>query len=220
MTQLVTIQQAARDALAAWLTTELSAVAGLVVQPRWFSVDVPLPAKAISIIDAGPRRIEWTDPEVLATTVIDAKTVEGVWAIGDVQQRVQLDVWAQSDVELDDLVARLDTALNARARGLGIANVDPVGAGLLLNLPGLWAPGIVDFAFDEPDVDQTADSANQAEWRATYRGAASMRLTAKAISPRLARIALKQRLSESDAASVNKDVMTVSATGETYTTEP
>lgn len=217
-TQLVTIQQAARNALALWLVTELEAVpGGIAIEPRWFETGRGLPPKAISIIDAGPRRVEWGDPEVLAQALVGTTLVTATWAVGDVEQPVQLDVWAQSDLELDDIMARLDIALNARARGLGVANVEPVGAGLLLHLADGWAPGIVEFAFGEPSTFQTADDANQAEWRAMFKGAASMRLSTKATTPRLARIALKQRISASDAASVTTDTMTVSASGETYT---
>jgi len=222
MALLTTIQQAARNALAAWLTAELAdADDTVVVEPRWFEVDRSHPPKSITIIDAGPRRIEWGDPEVLSQTSSGAANVVATWAIGDVEQRVQLDVWAPSDLELDDLIARLDVSLNAGHRGLGGANVEPVTAGLVLELDDGWSPGTVAFAFDEPFVSQVADDANQAEWRATYRGVASARLVATATSPRIARVALKQRVSETDAAAVNTDVMTLSgASTETYSTEP
>lgn len=217
-TQLVTIQQAARNALARWLIDELAATPdGIAIQPRWFEAGRSLPPKSISVIDAGPRKVEWGDPEILAVVNNGAANVDATWSVGDVEQPVQLDVWAQSDLELDDILARLDVALNARARGLGVSNAEPVGPGLLLNLDDGWAPGTVEFVFDEPSSFSTADDVNVAEWRAMYKGTASMRLCAKATSARIARVSLKQRVSESDAATVATDTMTVTATGETYT---
>lgn len=200
MSQLVTLQQAARNALAAWLLAELAPVGGgdgVVVEPRWFEADRKLPPIAISIIDAGPRRIEWTDPEQLIVTPSTPGFVEVVWGLGYIEQRVQLDVWTPSDVQRDDVMARLDISLNAGHRSYNGAtepNQDPVGVGLLLALGDGWEPGTVDFTFDEPDFDETADSVNQTEWRAMYRGVATARLTQKATSPKLARISLQQRL--------------------------
>jgi hypothetical protein len=219
MTQLVTITQAARDALAAWLVAELEPTGngdGVVVEPRWFEVDRRLPPRAISIIDAGPRRIDWTDPmQLLVVPGRTAKLVDVTWGLGYIEQRVQLDVWAQSDVALDDIMARLDVALNAGTRPLGIGNLDPVGIGVLLALADAWAPGTADFTFDEPNTDQTADMANQSEWHATYRGVARMQLVQVATSPKLARINLRQRLSEGAATASATDtvdtVTTVSA---------
>lgn len=218
MAQLVTIQQAARNALAAWLVTDLAAVSGLKIEPRWVEVDVAKLPLAITVIDAGPRRIEWGDPVLLSSTPINATQVEGVWALGDVEQRVQLDIWAPSDVQLDDIMARLDRSLNANVRPIG-GNGDPFAPGLLVNMVDGWAPGTANFLFDEPDTGHTADDANQQEWRGMYRGMMSARLCAKAISPRLARLKLKQRISETDAAAVEKDVLTLTTSTESYSTE-
>src|SRR5689334_9544536 len=126
--QLVSIQQAARNALAAWLTSELAPAgggSGVTVEPRWFEPDQQLPARAISIIGAGPRQVEWLEPDILAQAenAENPAQIDITWQLGAVQQRVQLDVWAQSDVELDDLVARLDRSLNAGERGIAAANI-------------------------------------------------------------------------------------------------
>lgn len=218
MAQLVSIQQAARNALAAWLRDDLASVAGLSVEPRWVEVDVTKPPLAITVIDAGPRKIEWGDPVLLSSEVVNATQVDGVWALGDVEQRVQLDVWAPSDLELDDLVARLDRSLNAGLRPVGITS-EPFAVGLLVNLANGWAPGTATFRFDEPNTDHTADDANQQEWRASYRGTMSARLVAKGTAPRLARLMLKQRVYDTDAAAVEKDVLTLTTSTETYSTE-
>lgn len=205
MAQYTTIQQAARNALATWLTSELASVTGgVAVEPRWVEADVPLKAKSLTIIDAGPRDIDWLDLAVLATANVDVevslpvKKVDATWNFGFITQPVQLDVWARSDVELDDIIARLDASLNKGAVGLAVANQDPFAAGLLLNLADGWAPGIVDFLFEEPVILQSPQSVGEGEWRATYRGRATAQMTQTARSVRIARILLKQKVYRAD----------------------
>lgn len=204
MTQLVSIQQAARNALAEWLTSEIASE-DIEIEPRWVESDRPLVSKRITIIDAGPRTVEWLQPEIVASTNVDTEggedvvKVDGTWSFGFITQPVQLDVWTQSDVELDDVIARLDAALNAGERGLGLTNVDPFRAGLLLALGCEWVPGNVDFLFEQPVVLQGPASVGEGEWRATYRGRATAQLVQSARSPRLARILLNARIYERDA---------------------
>lgn len=204
MAQLVSLEDAARRALTTWLRAELADVDELVVEFDWFERDRDLPPKAISIIDAGPRQMEWLQPEILKTVNVDlegatpVKKVDATWNYGFITQPVQLDVWAQSKPELKDIIARLDASLNKGARGLGLTNVDLFAPGLQLNLADGWAPGIVDFLFTDPDVLEAPDSVGQGEWRAMYRGRASAQMVQVARSPRIARILLEQRLRERD----------------------
>lgn len=204
MTQLVSIQQAARNALAEWLTSELASE-DIEIEPRWAESDRPLVSKRITIIDAGPRAIDWLDLEALALVNVDTEggedvvKVDATWNFGFITQPVQLDVWTQSDVELDDVISRLDAALNAGERGLGVANVDPFRAGLLLKLGCEWVPGYVDFLFEAPVVLQGPTSVGEGEWRATYRGRATAQMVQTARSPRLARILLEARIYDQDA---------------------
>lgn len=215
--QLVTIQQAARNALSTWLTTELAPAGGgdgVLVEPRWFEPDRPLPARAISIIDAGPRQIEWLEPEVLASVenAENADHIDITWALGAVAQRVQLDVWAQSDVELDDIVARLDRSLNAGERGVEASNVVPFRPGVLLELADGWDPGRVDFLFGEPEIVHTASSVGEGEWRAIYRGRFDGQLVQTATTAKMARLHLDARLREQDPASPDETPETTTIT--------
>lgn len=206
MAQFTTIQQAARNALAVWLTTELASVTGgVLIEPRWVESDQKLPAKRVTIIDAGPRDIEWLQPEPVATVNVDVenslpvKKVDSTWSLGFVTQPVQLDIWARTDVELDDLIARHDSSLNKGVVGLGDTNADPFNPGLLLYLSDGWSPGIVDFLFEEPVVLEAPQSVGEGEWRATYRGRVSAQMVQVARSARLARILLEQRIYVADA---------------------
>lgn len=204
MPQIISLQYAARRALAAWLRVELAAVDGLVVEPDWFERDRELPPKALSIIDAGPRQTEWLQPEILAATNVDIagppamKQVDATWNFGFITQPLQLDVWAPTKPQLDDIIARLDASLNKGARGLGVTNAMPFAPGLQMNLGDGWAPGIADVLFTDPDVLESPDSVGQGEWRAMYRGRATAQMTQVARSPRIARILLEQRLRERD----------------------
>jgi hypothetical protein len=206
MPQLVTIQQAARNVLASWLVAELSTVTGgVATEPRWVESDQKLPSKRITIIDAGPRDIEWLEPEALRTTNVDleagnpVKKVDVVWGLGFITQPIQLDVWARSDVELDDIQARLDASLNKGSRGLGLSNVDPFEPGLRRHLVDGWAPGIVDFLFEEPVLLQSPTSVGEGEWRAMYRGRATAQMTQTGRTARIARVLLKNRIYVADA---------------------
>lgn len=206
MAQLVPVEDAARNTLASWLRTELGSVTGVVsVESFWMEADRKLPAKQISIINRGPRSVEWLQPEVLASANIDleggapVKKADVTWALAVFEQPLQLDVWARSEPEVKDILARLDASLNKGERGLGIANSDPFRAGLLRPLGDGWGPGIVDFLFESPDVMQSPDSQGRGEFRAMYRGRASGQLTQSGRSPRLARILLEQRLRETEA---------------------
>lgn len=223
MALLVSVQQAAANALATWLSTQLAAVdGGVVVEPRWFEADRQLPPKAISIIPAGPRSIEWLAPSLLTQTNNGATQVDTVWALGFVQQPVQLDAWAPSDVELDDLVNRLDAALNQGQMGLGLALANPAANGLQLNLADGWAPGTADIAFDAPSIDETPSSVGETRWRATYRGQVNCLLTQAATTARIATLTLKQRLRVADPTdtAADFDITTITAAGDTHSTGP
>jgi hypothetical protein len=112
-------------------------------------------------------------------------------------QPLQLDVWAHTDTERDDLLARLEPALNAsKAKSmpsLALVGTDPVEQGIALLLSDGWE-GFVSYWFDEPQLTDTPDAVQRSEYRATYHGSAAMQLTIDAESPRLARLRLQQRL--------------------------
>ncbi len=204
MSLLVPIEDAARNVLATWIASELAAVSGLVVQPHWFERDRQLPAKAISIIESGPRQLTWLEPTVLDSTNVDMEDsdavtkVDATWCWGFVTCPLQLDVWATNEPELKDIVARLDLALNQGAAGIGGTKGAPFEAGLLLTLGDGWGPGVADFLFEQTSNPLSPESAVQGEWRAMRRGRATAQLTQVARSNRMARILLAQRLRQAD----------------------
>ena len=189
----VSIQQAAQNALALWLARELD---GVTLWDRWPEANVRLPAKAVSVLRAGARRDEALDPEPIARRDVDGAPGRAIftWRMRACTQPLQLDVWAHSDVARDDLLSRLEPALNAsKARSLpslALANADPVEHGLTLLLADGWS-GFAAYWFDEPAITDTPDAVQRSEYRATYRGTAMMQLTIDAESARLARARLR-----------------------------
>ena len=196
----VSIEQAAQNALARWLTRELD---GVPVWDRWPEANVRLPAKAVSVLRAGSRRDEALDPEPVARRDVEGIPGHSVftWRMRACTQPLQLDVWAHTDVERDDLLACLEPALNAnKARSipsLGLRSTDPVEQGLTLLLGEGWS-GFVTYWFDAPELTDTPDVVQRSEYRATYRGWAAMNLTIDAESARLARAQVRLRLDGRD----------------------
>ncbi len=196
----VSIEQAAQTALARWIAQELRDVP---VRDRWPEANVRLPAKTVTVLRAGSRRDEALDPVVLKSAPVAGASgrVLFTWRMRACTQPLQLDVWAHSDVARDDLLARLEPVLNAsKARSmpaLKLSGADPVEHGLALLLADGWE-GFASYWFDEPSLTDTPDAVQRSEYRATYRGSAAMQLTLDAESPRLARVALQQRLDGSD----------------------
>lgn len=222
MTQLVSIQQAARNALALWIASELNELEGLVVEPTWFESNRKLPPIAISIIGAGRRDIAWGQPELVASAPSGPNHVFGTYKLGYLTQRVQLDIQTTFEPVLQDVIARLDESLNKGAKGLGVVNCDPFANGILVPMLDGWEPGTADFLFGEVDENPTPASVMQGEWRAMYRGELNAMLVGKATSPKLARVNMMQRLRVTDAVDQTApyDVTTITATGETHSTDP
>lgn len=196
----VSIEQAAQNALARWIARELPDVP---IGERWPEANVRLPARTITVLRAGSRRDEALDPVAIKSVAVVGSPRRALytWRMRACTQPLQLDVWAHSDVARDDLLSRLEPVLNAsRARSLAplrVAQADPVEHGLALLLSDGWE-GFVSYWFDEPALTDTPDAVQRSEYRATYRGAAAMQLTLDAESPRLARMALRQRLDGAD----------------------
>lgn len=215
MSQLnVSIHQAAINALQRWLKSQLPR--DVQILSRWPEPNVKLPPKAITILPAGPRQDEFIDPYILSKFNISSTQAQYVWFAHSCTQPLQLDVWSAFDVFRDDLIARLDQALNKGAGAtLGGSVIDePTRHGVLLNLADTWT-GTVDCFFNAPFVDDDSDVVSRAEYRATYRGEARMNLTVTAQSARMASITIKQKLSEQPVADINLkfDNTTITNTG-------
>ncbi len=221
---MVTIQQAAANALATWLTAQLPV--DVDVNSRWPEPTEQLPPKSLTILLAGLADDELIDPAVVSqtNTAAPAVTATYTYQFRCRRQPLQLDVFTQYDADRDDIMARLDYALNAGASAsLGSDyNTEPVRNGLSLFLGDGWS-GIAEFLFEGPSLSDAPDSEQVTDFRATYRGYVDMMLTYTTVTPiaRLALIELRQKAHETVVAATNLStaVAEVTADGESYTDE-
>lgn len=179
---IVSIQQAANNALVAYLQPFLTDV---VISSNWPSPDRDLPEKAITIITAGARRDFPLDPKQIKNTLNGSTMVDTVWQVASCVQPFQLDIWTHSNIERDDLMARLDILLRAGPVGFSTPQ-DPVGNSLLLPVFDGWESSstTADFSFENYDDDDSSDSSGRNVYRSTYRGDANFMLTITKTSAR------------------------------------
>jgi hypothetical protein len=217
MGKRVSVGQAAANALAKWLETQLENVS---VYPRWPEPNVRL-SRAVTVAVVGRRQ------RLNVVTGFDLQTRQNLTAttalvgvrIGSFIQPIQLDAWATYDVDRDDIVDQLDDALTASAVATGVAQTDdPVRDGILLPLlEDDGFTGTVEFWFDEPDVDNTPDSVQRSEFRATYFGEARGDFTRVRVVPRMVNPSLHVLVSESNPPPAGQlyDTSTLSSNGAT-----
>lgn len=196
----VTVQQAAANAFCAWLQSKLLDV---VVEPQWPSPDVQKPDKSISIVTAGARQDLPIDLRIIKNTpdlTPGSKLTTSVWQVAACTQGFQLDIWATSDIDRDDIKARLDQLLHADASPLGLPFSNPVGGGCLIAVQDGWQDfgTIADFSFNEVDDDISSDTQPRDIYRATYSGDAYFMLAVTAVTARQTVITFTQRLSETN----------------------
>ena len=184
------IQQAALNSLATWLTSQISS--GVEISARWPSPDRALPAKAITIIKAGNTFDTPIERNIInqVDSLLDNSTI-ATWQIRSRRQPLQLDVWATTEPDRDDLLAQLDSALNA-AESPVTSFGDAAGSGLLLNIADGWVNSFADFSFDGPSITDTPDSVQRSEYRATISGDLYVMLTVDRTSARQIQIALSE----------------------------
>jgi len=113
------------------------------------------------------------------------------WRLRSCELPLQLDVWATSSAELDDLLARLEPELFVDATADELDGGGPVREGLLVDLADGWEGGVADAVFEAPQRIDSEDAVQRAEFRATYRGRADFVVTVKAQSARMAKLVFK-----------------------------
>lgn len=229
MALLVSIQQAAANALRAWLVKRLApAVHPDLIYDRWPEATVPLfdvkkeRTQALSILLVGAPTDELFSPVIVSETPINATSEMATWRFRCRRQPIHIDAWAAYDTHRDDLIARIEPAINASNQlTLGDATADIVRIGVTLPLADGWT-GVGEFLFDGPELLQTPDSNQQSEFRATFRGYVDVMLTQTAVTPLIASIILKQKAHTAPVApsTLFTDVATITRSGVTYTEVP
>src|SRR5690349_16248211 len=107
-----TVEQAACNALGAWLDSTLTDVT---VSDRWPEPDEKLPARAVSILLVGkPDDESVTLRDVQRIPVVgDTSVFDYVFRVRARTHPVQLDVWTHNSVNREDVLAQLEDALTA-----------------------------------------------------------------------------------------------------------
>lgn len=212
----VSVQQAAVNALVAYLKTQLAADANeITISDSWPEQSVNLPKKAITVILAGPRQDDDVGSYMrdISRVLVSGNVYRYRWTVKACRQPIQIDIWATNDVDREDLIANLDEALHqGEGVTLGTAGRNPFRDGILLNfLDTEDFTGTIDFTFEDgPDRDNAGDAAQRGEFRATQHGVAAMVLSLEAESPALIEAKLKMTLGEKGPSTT--DTYTITAT--------
>lgn len=138
------------------------------------------------------------------------------WAIRSAELPIQLDIWATSRVELDDLIARVYPLLDMDGTAARLDRGPRTG--LLLTLSDGY-DGVVDVTFDPPYRMVSESPVGRSEFRATSSGLAYFNVTIKAQTARMAVINLVTTVSTSSTVGQVANTATVkySSNGPTVT---
>jgi hypothetical protein len=213
MALIVSIEQAAANALTAWIASQMT---DCFCSPRWADASMEYGqtlGKAITVLYTGDPTVDYvSDDEVVGRTNTSATRADFRFLRSSFNQPYQIDVWATSEVERDDIVARLKDALNAsEGATLGRTNADPFRDGVLVAM-GDGRTGYADFLFDSAQKSDTADANARQEFRATYRGVAQLTESSVANRARL-RPTLHLNAHTTDAAAALGELAMVSTGG-------
>lgn len=162
------------------------------IEPKWPDADKELPNKGITILPAGPRKIEWLqEPELVSEEDLSPNTMKKYnWRIAECTQDYQLDIWTHYSDDRDDLVARLDRCLNVGDSALSTASLSTpsVDPGVALEMQNGWEMSNAYFLFDTIDYKDSPEQVMRNEFRATYKGSGMFNLIESSINPKLAKI--------------------------------
>lgn len=209
----VSLAQAAANALATWIGTQIT---DALVSTHWADASMEFggtTAKAVTVLWTGDQTVDYvSDDDVIAKSVTSSTRADYTFLRSTLTQPFQIDVWACSDVERDDLVARLRSCLNA-SEGLtvGRSNADPFRDGVLVALGDGWL-GFADFLFDSAQKQDTPDAIQRSEYRSTLRGSAQLVETGTVNKARL-RPTLKLQAHNTDTDSAYVETAALSTAG-------
>jgi hypothetical protein len=220
--QIVTIEQAALNAITSWLQSQLDNAMGeagwaerAAVFADWPNPKTPLAARTVTVLVAGAVQTTLVDPHVTKQVNASATKADYTWRVGVARVQLQVDVWAKYDAWMKDLVARVrEAAHKGDGATFGAANADPVTCGFTVALADGWE-GHAYVELDGPEYPGTPDSEQRQEYRALFRGWCDVNVEITARSPRLATLKFKQKLHESTTAPSTQKYETTTVTAST-----
>lgn len=142
-----------------------------------------------------------------------------LYRIADLDQPVQLDLWANCEVFRDDLWQLVEPLLNAPLResaGAAFSDIafDSIRYGVCVSLGDGWSGCFADFDFDAPQRIEDPDAVQRNEFRMMFKGSCGIFRTVKRQEPRLTRATLAQTVSGETAVS---QTTVVTSSGQTLT---
>lgn len=168
----VSTGQAGALALASYLQGQLSS--DIVILAKWPDAGTRKPKRMVTVVPVGRRqRLDVSqDKQILSRVNVNATTAQLVIRVGAYIQPTQLDVWDNTYAGRDDIIDQLDDALTqglmVTLPNAGVID-DPVRDGITIPLMVPYV-GNVDVWMDEPEIDDSPDSVQRSEYRATYFG--------------------------------------------------
>jgi hypothetical protein len=184
----VSVQQAAVNALAAHLRQYLPDV---VVDDRWPDPSRDMQLPALTILMSAARQDLPISGQDLSFQNVGAR-IKFQTQITAFEQLLQLDIWAKNQIQRDDILARLDEALNVDTLN------DDVMHGLNLISGDGWDDTYFDYYFESPELEDAPYTAIVDEWRARIRGHAWGILTVKRETARQSVINFQLKVQETD----------------------
>lgn len=195
------VGKASANALGAFLKQSFAqnGSGDVTVYSRWPN-GPDLKGRVISIIPVGNRVRDdsYGTIEVANRVNLSATTAQIRFRQGDLTQPLQLDVWCRSDDGRDDILAQLDDILHqGLPQTLNVLNSlqtitgDPVNDELSLPLAVPFDGDFATYQFDEESIDDTPDSIQRCEYRATFLGQARMPYSFFRTVPRLIAATMK-----------------------------
>lgn len=191
------------EALQAFLQTELGE--DVTVNTGWPDHDKESSVLEVSIVRTGSLQVE---EYIFDNFPGENRIVEGSesgdpireyrWDLDCQSQGLQVDLWARSEVALEDLEARIDpilrkgTAATLGTLGGQFRDGPLLGVGAV-NDDGSF-PGYADFTLENgPAPEHTGDQHQRHDWRSTYRVTMRQRYSIWAVTSYQAQIILRQK---------------------------
>lgn len=134
------------------------------------SIKLKMPSVSVicSNTDFSPAMVPYLTKDVIPADIV-ANKANVLWVVGQYDFKIQLDIWAGSKEERDDLFDATFNALNPK--------ISPMGLTLKLNE---YFGTLCDYLYVGHNFSDSAESAEKDEWRATL----SLLATCKAIRDR------------------------------------
>lgn len=198
---MASIKQAGIEALADFLSRDSSLLTNIPITPFWVERDIERYSQSITIISAGsPSPVDVIIPTTAGgsreLSPPDPIRKEWRYDVELLEQPIQFDLWAESDVGLDEMEGWLELELRRGERHT-LGKGGEVRDGLLLALnPNSGHEGFADLTVNSgPSPFHSPDANLRNDWRSVVRATLSLSLSIWAEHARQVQIVLNSQIS-------------------------